>query len=63
MATDPTSYCIPTGSLIAPIGTIVAIGDTVTGLGIPFGTTVIDVINQGNKTYSNKCPDKRSRST
>jgi hypothetical protein len=49
MATDPTSYCIPTGSLIAPIGTIVAIGDTVTGLGIPFGTTVIDVINQGNK--------------
>ena len=48
MPTDPTSYCVPTGSLIAPIGTAVAIGDTVNGLGIPPGTTVVDVINQGN---------------
>lgn len=45
----PTPYCIPTTEIIAPIGTIVSIGDIVTGPGFQSGTTVVAI---GTNSYN-----------
>ena len=45
----PTPYCIPTTEIIAPTGTIVSIGDIVTGPGFQSGTTVVAI---GTNSYN-----------
>ena len=43
MAIGPTPDCIPTNIIIAPAGTVVAIGDIVGGIAIQPGTTVVGI--------------------